>query len=294
MLGLVAIDWKHRLAPLIGGFAFALASYAYPASRLQAAALVFLIPGKNWKFKSITLATFFIALIPMAYQTWTDPMFSVRSKILILWSDHPMNPFRNLGLVEWIRAFLENILKHLHPDFLLIFGDRNLRHSTGFAGVMSPAEWLLLTGGAIVWMGIMVSRFIRNRIRSIQIFLTIDPMIRFCILATFLGLMPAALTWEGLPHAIRSIGAWPFLVTLAAIAFASIQKRFQKASWIVLLLVIGIHSFRYFSNYLWVYPTMAQSWFQTGTDPVSSAYNQMTNEGVSCKDIQKVILDGLH
>ncbi len=292
MLGLVALDWKHRLSPVAGGFAFALASYAYPASRLQAAFLLLLIPGQSWKSKSVTLATFVVALIPMAYQTWTDPMFSVRSQILILWSDHPMNPFRFLGPMEWIRVFFENILKHLHPDFLLISGDRNLRHSTGFSGLMSPAEWLLLMGGAIVGMGIMTFHFIRNRTRSIQIFFKIDPMVWFCMIAAFLGLMPAALTWEGLPHALRSIGAWPFLVILAALAFRPIQNRFRTTAMITLLLIASVYSVRYFSNFFKDYPTTASAWFQTGADPVSNAYNRMTSESVSCKDIQKAILDG--
>ena len=41
-----------------------------------------------------------------------------------------------------------------------------------------------------------------------------------CVAAAFLATLPAALTWEGIPHALRSIGAWPFVVLFSGAVLA--------------------------------------------------------------------------
>ncbi len=42
-------------------------------------------------------------------------------------------------VASYARLFSRNLFEHLHPDFLILHGDRNLRHSTGRGGHLS---WL--------------------------------------------------------------------------------------------------------------------------------------------------------
>ena len=190
-----------------------------------------------------------------------------------------MNPFRDAGLIGWLSAFLQNIGGLLSPEFLLISGDHNLRHSTRLSGMMSVPEWLILNLGLII--GVML--WIRHRK------IPLDRTSQFSFIAAFFGLVPAALTWEGNPHALRAIGAWPFWVILAALTFEKIRAHRKTLLTAILFLLAIFYSFRYFQNYFFDYPVMAESWFKSKEDRMSSAYLRMTTEGTACATIQEEI-----
>jgi hypothetical protein len=279
MLGLVFFDLETRWKNKLGAAAFALASYAYPPIRLQALAMLFITPGKAFQEKLKSFAWFCIFSLPLLWQTYIDPMFSARSKILVLWSDHPMNPFREAGVIGWMNAFFQNIGGLLSPEFLLISGDHNLRHSTRLSGMMSVPEWLILNLGLII--GILF--WIRHRKAPM------DRSSRFVFFAALLGLLPAALTWEGNPHALRSIGAWPFFVMLAAMTFEMISAKRKAFLTAILFLLAIFYSYRYFQNYFFDYPEMARSWFKNNEDRMSTAYERMTVDGMACSTLQEEI-----
>ena len=284
LLGLYLYDLQYRFRWIPASLAFALASYAYPGNRIQAAALLFLIPGIHWREKLKGFGAYLVFLIPLILKSIEDPMFTARARMLIIWSGHPMNPFHEDHFFGLCWDFIQNILLHLTPEFLLVSGDHNLRHSTQMNGMMSYPEYLILTSALIV--------FLVNGIRKRKIIF--DRFPTFLFAAAILGITPAALTWESVPHALRAIGAWPFFVMLAAYAFSQISKRYIH-SWTSILIASSLGFACYFNYYYFTsYPELSASWFQTEQNPIGTAYQRMINDGISCDTIQKEFTHGTY
>ena len=64
--------------------------------------------------------------------------------------------------------------------------------------------WAAFVGGLVGTLVLMADRGFHDGLR----------------LAWFLATLPAALTWEGIPHALRSIGAWPCVVLFTGAVLA--------------------------------------------------------------------------
>jgi len=108
---------------------------------------------------------------------------------------------------RWYRfpgIVLGNYLEHVSVRFLFISGDSNPRHSTQRFGQLGWLE-ILAVSCAIALVLWQRGRFYqRSRpLRGAGIY-------AWCA-AT--GFVPAALTWESLPHALRSVSVWPFWAT---------------------------------------------------------------------------------
>jgi len=282
MLGLNFFESKKRWNWFAGTLAFSLASYSYPASRIQMAPLLFLIPGMTWKTKFKSFALYLILLGPLIFRPLLDPRFTARAKMLVLWSTHPMNPYLDAGIMELVFAFFKNMLLHFTPDFLLLAGDRNLRHSIQTSGMMSVAEWAILAI-AVVFFIWKLARFKKPAFDQTVVFLTIGAL---------LGIAPAALTWESVPHALRAIGAWPFFILLAAWLFGKLNLKQTKIWTVVLILLTVLFSTRYLMNYFFEYPQIASNWFQTEHNRLGDAYDQMTKQGILCKTLQEEMKNG--
>jgi hypothetical protein len=56
------------------------------------------------------------------------------------------------------------------------------------------------------------------------------------VLAGLFGTLPAALCWEGLPHAYRAIGTYPAVALFTGACLSAVWRR----SWIVRLAVLGL------------------------------------------------------
>ena len=282
MLGLNLFESRKKWNWIAGTLAFALASYSYPASRIQMAPLLFLIPGMDWKRKLKSFVLYLTLLLPLLVRPLTDPRFTLRAKMLVLWSDHPMNPHHDAGLVELTIAFLKNMALHFTPDFLLMTGDRNLRHSIQSAGMMSVAEWMILAFALLIFIW-KLFRFQKP---------TLDRIVLFLSAGVLLGIAPAALTWESVPHALRAIGAWPFFILLAAWLLQKLNLKHTKICTTALVIITLLFSTRYLVNYFFEYPQIAANWFQTEHNRLGSAYDQMTNQGISCKTLQEEMKNG--
>ena len=85
-------------------------------------------------------------------------------------------------------------------------------HSTRTVGILSWVESVSILFG----FGLMVWYVFRTKIkdwikpREVQLLL-------FILLQIFIGIIPSALTHEGIPHALRPIGAWPFVALASGI-----------------------------------------------------------------------------
>ncbi len=146
----------------------------------------------NWKKICLGLAAFFAVLVPMVVFTVKNPGDSfARSG-----GTSFMNKSLNGG--KPLQTLMDSTTKTL-----LMFhfkGDANYRHNLGGLPMLN------VFGGIMFLLGLFVSLL---RIRRIKYFM---------ILAIFgTMLLPAALTAESLPHALRAVGAMPAVFIIAAI-----------------------------------------------------------------------------
>lgn len=131
-------------------------------------------------------------------------------------------------------TLLDNLFLHLRPSYLFFTGDPNGRHSPHVVGQLSFVDSL-----AVGMVAVSVARVLWRSLRQMAgqrvaplraLPRTSTVMLAIAaasILGGAFGTLPAALTHEGLPHSLRSIGAWPFvpLFTGAILAMAWAHRR---------------------------------------------------------------------
>jgi len=268
------IAWDPPLAPLflimvlwistlhkrwwLSGIPLALAIYSYPPLRIIAPLIWLLIPGISWKRK---IAVLFIAgffCVPLLFQ-FQDENFANRSNMLALWSPAFYNPYRHLDLSELIPIFFRNFGAHFSFRFLFISGENNLRHSIQSFGMLSWLDFLALIG----ILGLIGARVLR-RIPSIFED-TQYQTLTIALIGVVVGIIPAALTNEGSPHALRAISVWPFYALTTGIILSRINDLLQSKKIALGFIVLGTIFFglyQYF--YFYKYPYFSQEAFEAG------------------------------
>jgi len=73
-------------------------------------------------------------------------------------------------------------------------------------------------------------------------------------------MLPAALTWEGLPHALRGIGAWPFVSLLGGGLLGLAEKEWRAIGPVACVTAV-VHAALFLFLYFWVYPGLAREAF---------------------------------
>lgn len=195
MLSLVMIwksfehaDRKHHHAA-IAGVLLGVTAYAYPTSRVLVPLLLLIVLAlyarrATWKATAFLLLGFLVALIPFAFFAFASPegLLSRFQGITYVFSDKTV--------WEKISIFFGNYVQYFSPKFLLLEGDHNLRHATGFGGMLSfPVFALGITGMiAVAW----------KPERSPKFWLLV-------FLLLLISPVAAALTQDGTPHALRSM-----------------------------------------------------------------------------------------
>lgn len=152
-------------------------------------------------------------------------------------------------------SFLDNVAAHLRPSFLFIHGDLNPRHSSQLMGELSPVDTLALLFAAFAAVAAAV-RFVRYSPKPKARDAEEDaPQTRWfvgialaAVVCGFFGVVPSALTWESVPHALRAIGTWPFvsLFTGAVLAMAWSYKHWVPP---VVALVATVYSVYFLPAY---------------------------------------------
>ena len=282
MLGLVFFQSKKTYSWILGSLSFAIASYAYPPARIQAFLFLLLIPSLRFRKTIGSFLVWGVALIPLFLRS-LDGGFTARAKMLVLWSDYPMNPYHDASIFGLTIGFCTQLLNYFTPDFLLLHGDHNLRHSIQVFGMLSYPEVFFLCGGVMLFL---------FRLRQKQEFIPKGERVFFIILLAgiFSGLTAGALTWEGGPHALRAIGAWPFFSILAAF-FA--EKLFlflkDKGKYLSYGTLAGsaVFSIFYLNAFFTGYPVWVEPWFKTEAAPLAHAYEQMVDQGITCQNLKR-------
>ncbi|PIV19413.1 MAG: hypothetical protein COS41_00930 [Elusimicrobia bacterium CG03_land_8_20_14_0_80_50_18] len=155
-------------------------------------------------------------------------------------------------------VFLKNFFKHFSPDFLFISGDANLRH-----GISGFGQYLHIMA-LFIPAGILFS--FRNTKKKLLLI----------VLFFLTGILPAAVTNEGTPHALRAIISMPFLGILASYGAVKLydllaKKKSRGKIIIALLSVFYILNAAWFiADYFRRYPSESGDWFQA---PAIEAFN---------------------
>jgi len=161
---------------------------------------------------------------------------------------------------ELVLLFFQGYLSHFSPSFLLSTGDANLRHSVpGVGQLLWPEAIAALLG---------LYFLLRRRSREDLLLLA----------WVALGPLPAALTREGLPHALRSIGALPSVQLLGAVGIVqSLEflrrretsgaprsfspRRIVLVAWVAAFILFGGS---FLATLFWVYPVVSAPWWEYG------------------------------
>jgi 4-amino-4-deoxy-L-arabinose transferase-like glycosyltransferase len=153
-------------------------------------------------------------------------------------------------LLEFLWSFSE----HLSPDFLFINGDANLRHSIPHFGQLL----LILLPFILLALGFFIYKRKKRGFLLISLFIS--------------GVIPASLTIEGIPHAVRSISAVPFLIIIAAFGiylfYQYLNKNKKKHIKVIALaiafILIAVNALFFIHAYFIEYPSSSEDSFQFG------------------------------
>jgi hypothetical protein len=274
--GNCAIAWS-----VFAGFCAAASMTSYPPLR-AAVPLVCVLAGgllvavtlewrAQWTFIKQLLAAGLVAAACFAptARMLMDSKINDRMNNVAIWNERWMR--ENAGdLSRWhflIKAFFDNLALHLRPSFLFIDGDASLRHNPHLTGQLSPLDMLALA--LVVWTGIFfVARLVRGRsplpgvpgqiLSPSSRWLVAIAMI--ALLFGLMGLAASALTFDAIPHAMRAIGAWPFvaLFTGAVLALGWTHRRWMPP---VLTVVAVVYTAYFLPAYFHAYDKAVNHWF---------------------------------
>jgi 4-amino-4-deoxy-L-arabinose transferase-like glycosyltransferase len=230
---------RRRPTIIASAVCFGLAAYAYEIGRLfiplflLCLAVIYrkhLLRNRLWAMSGA--GAFMIVIAPVIHLllNQTEAAQARFRRISILQPES--------GASEVIFHFLENYSAHFSPRFLFLSGDSELRHSAG----VGQLNWV---EGAALLVGIIALLWRRKKSDKVML----------CHLLLFP--VAAALTREGIPHALRSIPALPVVQNIAAVGviyFAgwfSGSRRRQVFQLAALGMLIGFIPFAktYYSDY---------------------------------------------
>ena len=233
-----------RRSYVTSGLLFAIAMYTYPPARLHVPSIVLVLyvgqasacpdrlkPVAD-RLKPVlrSAAALGVACVPLVVLTLNGTL-GVRANALAVWNvDRP------------VARFFANLGAHLSPDFLLFRGDLNPRHGTQLFGILS---WLDV-------LAILVGVWLLKRVHRTSLTIAV---------AGWLGaLIVASLSWEGVPHALRSITGWPFLALLTGTLLAAACARWRIAPYVVLVCAI-VFAGTFLKTYFTTYRTASAPFF---------------------------------
>lgn len=254
-LRMVPLRARHLPGWALFGLLSLAAAYAYPPVRIQIAAswllLAFFDHGWRHRWGWLTAATVAgLLAIPLLAQ-YADPDFRARGSLLAIWNEGWLAG-QDKTLADLPRVLLEQMAAHLDPGYLFFHGDHNLRHGSGFGGLIGATEIVALAAGLLLCGRLP---------RAVYLLFGL----------TLAGILPAALTWESTPHALRSLGATgPWLMAVSGVT-ATLIARFpaqQSRITMGLALVALTSALLYGWDYHTRYRPAADPWFDANARPL--------------------------
>jgi len=216
------LGWRKQKGwPIIlSGIFFGLGFYTYSSFRLAVFFLLaiwiylWILKGRKNSKQFIILSLKFLL-----------PAFLVALPLGIYFLYHPQDFFGRVGPIsifaqkDFINAFFESLFKHL-----LMFnfaGDRNWRHNiSGSPQLFWPIGILFLVG---IFIFLDKCYLLLEEKKPKKAFFYFIPLFGF-----FIFLLPGILTYEGIPHSLRTIGTIPFVYLFAGFSAPKLYEIIKK------------------------------------------------------------------
>jgi hypothetical protein len=199
---------------LAAGCLLAVAVFAYSTGRVAVALFVVaLVIAECWHTRR-RLGPWLVSLVPVA----------AAYALLEAWNlEHPGALIARFDAISVaaggappatvVGRFVGNYLTYFGPDFLFVHGDHRTRHATEFGGMLLWITLPLIVAG-------IASAWRRRQ----------QPFVRFVLIGALAAPVSAALTEEGVPHALRAAVMLPFLLVLAVEGMMLVSRR-APTSW---------------------------------------------------------------
>ncbi len=249
--------WQFVLA----GVFFSLTMYSYPAGRPLIVLLLPVVcrarwrlspPGiRHWVFFSAAL---FVATLPLAHHLMTTDVLRRYGGISVFSHDNLAAQGKTPDLAGTASLVTENYFSHFSWKYLWLTGDPDYKHSTQKFGILS---WFDLAG-LLLGLLMMIARVFSRPPPSPED-LRRRTILQLCLCAYLVGLVPAAFTL-GCPHAIRTMGAWPFLMLAAGCFWEELIRRWAPAALLAVLLA-GLFAKAHVGYYFKEYPARSAGMF---------------------------------
>ncbi|MDA1079242.1 MAG: hypothetical protein O2840_00965 [bacterium] len=221
------------------------------------------------------LGVYALLLLPLTHSEWYQASQNLRlSAKSVLSFEAKMtqaslsNHYKELAdnsILSWLvfhrevfllQAFAKNMADHVHPTYLFLTGDSNLRHGTGKHGLMLLSFLpFFIMGSYSLWKK--------------------DKALLLALSTWYLvAVVPASIA-EETPHAMRTLaGMFPILslVSFGVLAFVQIfnnhKQTWQRAVLLGWVLVVCFDIFSYFYYYFGSYQLASRKAWQAGFDQV--------------------------
>lgn len=267
---------------LVTASLLSLAAYSYSPLRIAIPLIWVFLPGVTRREKVLVSLWGLILAIPLIIQMQI-PEFMARSELRSLWGNYSTNQFRNKNFLELLLIAGDQFLSHFSFKFLFISGDQNIRHSIQAFGELSWLDAFGLAGGFLAFIYLSVKNWGCKYFDQGE-----KKLIIVAILGIVANTLPSALTNEGTPHALRSIGSWPFYALLTGIFLNVMSKVLHEKYVSISAIVISLLFFGSYQVYFFkTYPTLAKNDFAPDKSKINEAFHLISNEGVSCRDVPK-------
>ncbi|MBF0619830.1 MAG: hypothetical protein HQL19_06645 [Candidatus Omnitrophica bacterium] len=172
------------------------------------------------------------------------------------------------ALKNALGMFVHNYGLHFSPHFLFVQGDDNVMFTSHFGGILSWPDMLALLFGGVLFAWSTVHRKARLFCKDRRILVV-------CVICFLVGFVPSGLTNVQVPNALRSIGAWPFLMLLGGFCIREVQKRVPLAA-VLAVLIAGTFACVYLKDYFGPYQARSRGMFDFWS--YDMAKNARTNE----------------
>jgi 4-amino-4-deoxy-L-arabinose transferase-like glycosyltransferase len=269
---LQAPSWRWAVAAGVFG---GLAMFSYPPFRIATPLVMTFVGviqlrrrGLRWRVRelAVAVAAMFVTFAPVLVMTLQGRL-SARAMDVVIFSERYLDKHRGAHsrTVFFFSQFFDNLFSHFRPSFLFFSGDANTRHSPHLVGQLAPIDALALIAVAI-WLTLYVQRALRSATGLALDGSSYRRKLLLCASAGVLGFVfasiPAALTWDGEPHSLRSIAAWPWacLAGAAALTFwTSLRPRLVLPA---IVLGTSLYTLYYLPNYFSVWKTVPVAEFR--------------------------------
>lgn len=264
-----------------GSALLAIAAYSYPPTRVQAPLLLAMLllvqrPRPSKRTLAVVLGAFALVGLPL-FVLIVNGTLTGRAKALSILTEEYVEQHRGVlpAPVFVLKQTLENLWEHLRPSYLFLTGDPNIRHSTQLIGELGWVDTLavVVAVGAVVRS---LARVLSGRHASLD---RDDPrawrIAGLCVLVAAFATLPAALCWEGLPHAYRSIGAYPAVSLFTACVLSVVWRRTR---WFPVLVVIGAlaQTAVFLPDYFGAYPARSADAFDAALRDAAERHDRAT------------------